>query len=290
MNLYGFPWWRSHTVQVSKKGCAAKDITIGLLMRDSHHLPKMQRSAPYLQYPDLSRYHQLKHGTFTRHGGISRPPYDSLNTSDAVGDSEQHVAANLGIIKHSMGAHRILSTRQTHGTEVLVVDSATLETFDASAQADAMMTNISGVGLMIKQADCQAVILFDPRQNVIANVHCGWRGNVKNILGRVVGMMARHFDCECGDLVAAIGPSLGPCCAEFIHHRDIFPAGFENFRISETHFDLWRLSSHQLVAAGINPNNITVSKVCTRCHTDRFFSYRGEGVTGRFGTVVMLKQ
>jgi len=289
VNLYGFPWWRSHTVQVSKKGCAAKDITAGTLMRDSHHLPKIQRSAPYLQHPDLSQYYQLKHGTFTRHGGTSSPPYDSLNTSDAVGDSESNVAANLGIIKHSMGAKQILSTRQTHGTEVLMVDSDTLETFDALQQADAMITNICGVGLMIKQADCQAVILFDPHQNVIANVHCGWRGNVKNILGQVVQMMEHHFDCESADLVAAIGPSLGPCCAEFITHKDIFPPSFRDFRISETHFDLWRLSSHQLVTAGINPHNITVSEICTRCHTDRFFSYRGEGVTGRFGTVVMLK-
>jgi len=207
-----------------------------------------------------------------------------------VGDFKKNVAENLEIIQHTMGARQILSTRQTHGTEVLVVDSKTLETFDAARQADAMITNISGVGLMIKQADCQAVILFDPRKDVIANVHCGWRGNVKNILARAVQMMEHHFDCESADLVAAIGPSLGPCCAEFITHEEIFPRSFENFRVSKTHFDLWRLSSHQLVTAGINPKNITVSEICTRCHTDRFFSYRGEGVTGRFGTVVMLKE
>jgi YfiH family protein len=288
VNLYGFPWWRSHTVQVSKKGCAAKDITIRMLMPDSHHSSRTKRSAPYLQYPDLSQYHQLKHGTFTRHGGNSHSPYDSLNTSFDVGDFKKNVTENLEIIKHTMGAHRILSTRQTHGSDVLVVDRhpGIIRCLTAGGCHD---NEYSGVALMIKQADCQAVILFDPRKNVIANVHCGWRGNVKNILGRVVRMMEHHFDCESSDLVAAIGPSLGPCCAEFVTHKEIFPAGFENFRVSETHFDLWRLSSHQLVTAGINPNNITVSEICTRCHTDRFFSYRGEGVTGRFGTVVMLK-
>ena len=272
-----------------KKGCAAKDIKIGMLMPDSHRLSETQHRAPYLQYQDLSQYHQLKHGTFTRHGGTSPSPYDSLNTSDAVGDSRENVAANLMLIKHAMGARRILFTRQTHGTEVLVVDTETTETLGSSWRADAMITNISGVGLMIKQADCQAVILFDPRENVIANVHCGWRGNVQNILGQVVRMMAHRFDCRAEDLVAVIGPSLGPCCAEFITHRDIFPPDFEDFRVSENHFDLWRLSSHQLIMEGINPDNITVSAICTRCHTDRFFSYRGEGVTGRFGTVVMLK-
>ena len=271
-----------------KRGCAAKDIKIGMLMPDSHRLSETQQHAPYLQHQDLSQYHQLKHGTFTRHGGTSHSPFDSLNISDAVGDSGKNVAANLMIIRHTMDARRILLTRQTHGTEVLIVDTDTTETFGSSWQADAMITNISGVGLMIKQADCQAVILFDPAENVIANVHCGWRGNVQNILGRVVRMMEHRFDCKAKDLVAAIGPSLGPCCAEFITHRDIFPPDFEDFRVSENHFDLWGLSSHQLVMEGVNPGNITVSGICTRCHTDRFFSYRGEGVTGRFGTVVML--
>ena len=257
-------------------------------MPDSHPLSETQHRAPYLQYPSLSPYHQLKHGTFTRHGGTSPSPYDSLNLSDAVGDSRRNVAANLMIIKHVMGARRILVTQQTHGTEVLIVDTGTAKAFGTSWQADAMITGIPGVGLMIKQADCQAVILFDPAENVIANVHCGWRGNVQNILKRVVHMMKDRFDCKAENLVVAIGPSLGPCCAEFISHRNIFPPDFEDFRVSENHFDLWGLSSHQLVMEGIDPDNITVSEICTRCHTDRFFSYRGEGVTGRFGTVVML--
>ena len=102
------------------------------------------------------------------------------------------------------------------------MDKNALETFVSTWQADAMITDVPGMGLMIKQADCQAVILFDPRKNVIANVHCGWRGNVKNILGRVVHLMEQRFHCKAEDLVAAIGPSLGPCCAEFITYRDIF--------------------------------------------------------------------
>jgi len=250
---------------------------------------KTQQNAPYIQYPNLSQYHQLRHASFTRHGGVSHPPYTSLNISDAVGDSEKNVAANLIIIKHTMDARRILSTRQTHGSEILIAGAQTTEMAAATWQADAMITNSVDTGLIIKQADCQAVILFDPRENVIANVHCGWKGNVSNILGRVVRTMADHFHCRSGNLVAAIAPSLGPCCAEFVTHKEIFPPDFDEFRVSENHFDLWRLSSHQLVMEGVDLNNITVSKICTRCHTDRFFSYRGEGITGRFGTFVMLK-
>ena len=250
---------------------------------------KSHQHAPFIQYPNLSQHHQLRHATFTRHGGVSLAPYDSLNVSDAVGDSVKNVAQNLMIIKRSMDVPRILSTRQSHGTEILIAGEDTTETAAAARQADAMITNSVDTGLMIKQADCQAVILFDPRENVIANVHCGWRGNVGNILGRVVRAMTDHFHCRSGDLVAAIGPSLGPCCAEFVTHKEIFPPDFDEFKVSENHFDLWRLSSHQLVMEGVDSRNITVSAICTRCDMDRFFSYRGEGVTGRFGTVVMLK-
>ena len=263
-------------------------IIFGTLMPDPLHLSSTKGRAPYLKYQNLSRYHQLKHGTFTRHGGISGFPYASLNTSDEVGDRRKDVAENLKIIKNTMGARRIFFTRQTHGTKILILHADEPETLKQSWQADAMITNIPGSGLMIKQADCQAVILFDPFKNVVANVHCGWRGNVGNILGRVVRRMGSRFGCRSEHLIAAIAPSLGPCCAEFITHRDIFPSTFEDFMVSENHFDLWRLSGHQLTMEGVDSDNITVSGICTRCHTDRFFSYRGEGVTGRFGTVAML--
>lgn len=257
-------------------------------MPDPLHLPQTQRHAPYLQYENLSRYHQLKHGTFTRHGGASDVPYASLNTSDAVGDRREDVAINHSIIKNTMGARRIFLTRQTHGTKILILREGKIGTSGNSSEGDGMITNIPGAGLMIKQADCQAVILFDPRENVVANVHCGWRGNVQNILARVVRMMAHHFHSRAEHLVAAIAPSLGPCCAEFTTHRDLFPPAFSDFKVSENHFDLWRLSTYQMVMEGVNPDNITASGICTRCHTDRFFSYRGEGVTGRFGTFAML--
>ena len=260
----------------------------GTLMPDPLHLSETTRHAPYLQYQNLSQYQQLKHATFTRHGGTSSFPYASLNISDDVGDHRNNVAENLTIIQNTMGAERIFFTRQTHGIEILVLHSDATKTFENSWQADAMITNIPGLCLMIKQADCQAVILFDPRKNVVANVHCGWRGNVQNILGRVVRKMVRHFGSSAKHLVAAITPSLGPCCAEFTTYQDLFPSTFADFMVTENHFNLWRLSTHQLVTEGVNPDNITISGICTRCHMDRFFSYRGEGITGRFGTVVML--
>ena len=257
-------------------------------MPTPHSLSAVKNPAPHLKYQNLSQYHQLTHGTFTRHGGTSHSPYATLNASYDVGDLADSVTANLNIIKRAMGAGRLLFTRQIHGTGVLILRAGSAERFKTPSRADAMITNIPRVALMIKQADCQGVILFDPRQNVIANVHCGWRGNVQNILGKVIRLMQRHFGCRGENMLAAIGPSLGPCCAEFTSHREIFPEHFKDFMVNENHFDLWALSSHQLRTEGVNPNNITVSGICTRCHTDRFFSYRGESVTGRFGTVAML--
>jgi YfiH family protein len=156
-------------------------------------------------------------------------------------------------------------------------------------RADGLVTNVPGAGLVIKQADCQAVILYDPVRRVVANVHCGWRGSVAGILGNAVRTMAKEFGCSPETVLAGVGPSLGPCCGEFKGHEAIFPRSFRAFEVRGDHFDLWALSTHQLVEAGLQRENIALARVCTRCRTDLFFSYRGEGVTGRFATVAMLR-
>jgi YfiH family protein len=152
-----------------------------------------------------------------------------------------------------------------------------------------MITDLPLVALMVKQADCQAVILFDPEKGVVSNAHCGWRGNVHNILDSVVGRMKSEFGCRKADLLAAIGPSLGPCCAEFVNHEKEFPAEFRRFMVREGYFDLWEISRWQLLEAGLKEDRIEVANICSRCRTDMFFSYRAEGITGRFATVAMLK-
>jgi YfiH family protein len=155
--------------------------------------------------------------------------------------------------------------------------------------ADAMITDLAGLALLVKQADCQAVILYDPLRNVISNVHCGWRGNVNGLLSAVIVVMRQEFGCDPSLLRAAIGPSLGPCCAEFITHQEIFPESFRSFMIQDNYFDLRAISRSQLVQSGLKDEHIESADCCTRCRTDLFYSYRGEGHTGRFATVVMLK-
>jgi copper oxidase (laccase) domain-containing protein len=106
----------------------------------------------------------------------------------------------------------------------------------------------------------------------------------------VVALMKSEFGCRARNIRSAIGPSLGPCCAEFIDYKSMFPEDFRHFMVRENYFDLWAISCAQLLETGLLKENIEVAGICTRCRTDLFYSYRGEGVTGRFATAVMLKQ
>ncbi|MFO7987829.1 MAG: peptidoglycan editing factor PgeF [Desulfatiglandaceae bacterium] len=244
---------------------------------------------PIFCYDHLSRYSNLIHGVFTRAGGISDPPYEHLNTSYSVGDRPDAVSFNLTAIQKAIRASHLVFMNQSHSDTVSVLRRYHLCKDWRPPMADALITDLPHVAILIKQADCQSVILFDPETRVVANVHCGWRGNVKNILGQVVHRMNREFGSTPHRMVAAIGPSLGPCCAEFVDFEDYFPDLFREFRVNANHFDLWAISRYQLIRAGVPKENIACAQICTRCRTDLFYSYRGEGTTGRFGTVVMLK-
>jgi polyphenol oxidase len=142
---------------------------------------------------------------------------------------------------------------------------------------------------VILVADCQPVLMVDPVNGVVANVHSGWRGSIQNIIGETVRRMAADFRSRAQDLVCGIGPSLGPCCAEFIHYEDELPEPFWRYRHSANHFDFWQASRDQLTDAGVRNENIHLPGLCTRCNPHLFFSYRGERHTGRFAAVVGLE-
>jgi len=244
---------------------------------------------PCLRFPQITGLPGFYHGVFTRHGGVSPPPFDSLNISYAVGDDPACVDENLRRLREAAGTENLCFMDQRHGTGVVVLESRVSQGFsDAPPEADAMITDIPFAGLLVKQADCQAVILYDPEKAVAANVHCGWRGNVHNIIGTTVETMTERFGCDSDVLMAVVGPSLGPCCAQFVDYRELFPRSFTRFMLREGFFDLWAISCSQLLEAGLRQERISVAGICTRCHPELFYSYRGEGRTGRFGTVVML--
>jgi YfiH family protein len=239
--------------------------------------------------PGLAARPEVVHGFFTREGGVSSGAYRSLNVSLAVGDRRELVAQNLHRIQQALGLDGLASAAQIHGGRAALITEAGQARLEDIPEVDILITTVPGLGLLIKQADCQAVMFYDPRHRVVANVHCGWRGQVDNVLGETVRLLQARFKTRPAELYAVVGPGLGPCCAEFRNFRDEFPPSLWTYQVRPQHFDLWRLSRDQLVAAGLSPGRLHLIRLCTRCGADDFFSYRRDRVTGRQGAVIALR-
>ncbi len=240
----------------------------------------------------LARYPELVHGVFSRSGGASAPPFDSLNVTYGGGDDDGCVGENRELIASWTGGMELVALHQVHGARVHVAGPGAAAEGGrppSPPAADAAVTRAPNRALLIQVADCQPVLIFDPRRRVAAAVHSGWRGSIGNVIGRTVAVMIDDFGCSPRDMVAGIGPSLGPCCAEFIHYRRELPETFWRFRRGTHHFDFWAASRAQLTVAGLANAAIETGAICTRCHPRLFFSYRRAHRTGRFGAVIGLR-
>ena len=267
----------------------ANQIFMHLFNKNNKKLPGSSlEDIFYMKFTRLSEYTAIEHRVFTRIGGTSVDHFKSLNTSYTVGDLPERVDDNLQIIKDNIRADNLIYMNQVHGKEVISFSKKGACEFHKVPNADAVITDIPSLAIMIKQADCQGIILIDPEASVVAAAHSGWRGSVENILGETIKKMEQDFKCRPENIIAAIGPSLGPCCAEFITYEEIFPSSFEKFKVGNFNFDFWSISEMQLVGAGLLKENIEIAGICTKCRTDLFFSYRGESETGRFATVAMI--
>jgi YfiH family protein len=238
----------------------------------------------YSHFPDLASG-SLLHGVFGRQGGTSIAPYHSLNLSFGVGDDPAAVVANRALLKKALGLTTLVSARQVHGERILHISSEPEADFEAEGY-DALITNCRA-GLMIQQADCQAVLIHDPDGPALGLAHVGWRGSVAGILGATVRAMTEAFGSDPARLRAGISPALGRCCAEFINYRQELPAWMHDFQVRADHFDFPAISARQLEEAGLRPERISRAGLCTRCSPD-YFSYRRDRVTGRFATVAAL--
>lgn len=257
--------------------------------KNNKNTDKSSNDLFYYCFPGLSGYSSLCHRVFTRKGGVSKHPYKSLNISHSVKDNPDDVDQNLLLAQESTGAKQLVHMSQQHGKKVISLKKDKTPDLEIVFEADAIITDMTSVAIMVKQADCQGVILFDPIKSVVSVVHSGWKGSVQNILGETVNRMKKDFDCLPENILAAIGPSLGPCCSEFKAYNQIFPAHFKKHMVQENYFDSWEISKMQLVNAGLEKKSIEKSNICTKCNTDIFFSYRAEDITGRFATVAMLR-
>lgn len=253
-----------------------------------------KNGVPFFQFPKLAGQPGARHAVFTRDCGCSGEPYRSLNVSFGLGDMPGNVKRNRSLVSRFMDGRDLVYAEQNHGTDVLLFSQNRNTGAAANPNppfvGDAMITDVPGKVLVIQVADCQSVLLYDPFRKVVANVHSGWRGSIRNIVGRTARAMEKNFDCLPEDVIAGVGPSLGPCCAEFINYTSEIPEKFWKYKDGSDHFDFWSLSRDQLVDAGVSAENIDLSGMCTRCNTDLFFSFRGEGTTGRFAVAISLKK
>jgi len=277
---------------------------------------KQKNGVSFLEFPKLAGLSGILHGVFTRKNGKSKGPFRSLNVSFGVGDDDQTVLENREIISRCFNDNDLVFLDQVHGTRILVFSNKhhfyrVLDTADyfkgecsktlnartdiygieseRKFEADAIVTDIPGKLLVIQVADCQSVLMYDPVQEVAANVHSGWRGSINNIIGCTLKVMENDFGCRSGNIIAAIGPSLGPCCAEFVNYKKEIPEAFWKYKNDTHHFDFWSISRDQLCEAGVLLENVDLSRICTKCDSSRFFSFRGEGTTGRFAALIGLK-
>ena len=256
----------------------------------------------YLIAPTLERFDFLTHAFCTRQGGASEGPYTGLNMSPAVGDDPQKVGKNWQTLAQAfdIAPNHFFLLQQVHGEGVLVLDRPfAKEAFPVPPVCDAVITDQPNVALCVKTADCVPIFLLDHARRVIANIHAGWQGTVRNIAGKAVATLERHFGSRLQDLIAVIGPAIGPCCYEV---DEPVIAALGNWRGAvdicrpsrhrdRRMLDLPRLNQEQLIRAGLTAGQIARIDLCTACREDLFFSHRrDQGKTGRQVHFIMLKE
>lgn len=241
-----------------------------------------------------------------RHGGVSEGCFQSLNPAIHNGDDLMLVRQNRQLIANALGLdlNRFVTAEQVHGSAVYMVSGsdAGCGAFDydtAIAKTDGLITNQRGVPLMMFFADCVPVMLVDPVKKAIGLCHAGWRGTVAKIPRQTVQQMTVHFGSNPADIMAAIAPSIGPCCYEIdsVVERQIREAfNDKSDKLLNPHgdgkwlLDLWQANKLSLLEAGLNEANIELSNVCTNCNSETFYSYRADhGKTGRLAVVLALK-
>lgn len=238
----------------------------------------------------------LVHAVFTRLGGVSQGPFASLNVGHDVGDDPEAVAENHTRVYAHLGvsADCVASPQQVHGNRVMLV--AARDGGRLFPNTDGLLTAAPGVALLLRFADCQPILLYDPVHHAVGLIHAGWRGVAQGIARRAVEMMQEAFGTRPHELMAGLGPAIGPCCYT-VGHNVAAAMGYalSNWDqvMSLEGDDQWRLdlsaaNTQQLSAVGVQA--IEDACLCTACHQDEFYSHRGDnGRTGRFAVAAYLE-
>jgi len=241
-------------------------------------------------------------GFTTRHEGVSRPPYNSLNLGANTQDQPHNIEGNRSLLTRAFGISQeaLVTVKQVHGTDILVIDEPNEDNSHfLGLEGDAIITNQPGIMIGVCVADCTPILLLDQEKQVIAAVHAGWQGTAAGLAAKTVAGMQSMFDCDPQTMQAFIGPSIGKCCYEVdTPVRQAFVQGGVSWdKCAEQNGEgKWRLdlavaNRNLLMEAGLQEDRIQTSDMCVCCHYELFFSYRRDnGETGRQMGFIMLKE
>lgn len=257
---------------------------------------------PFAQQDGLRFYQfarlpsNLKQAIFTRQGGVSPAPWDTLNVGGTVGDDAARVRENRSRSFAALGLklESLFDVWQVHSADAAFAQAPRREGEDHQ-KADIILTDRPEVTLYMRFADCVPIMLHDPRLGIVGLAHAGWLGTVRGAASAAVRAMTERYGSKPADILAAIGPSIGP------DHYEVGPevvaqvqrafgpaaSNLVEARNGRTYLDLWAANRVQLEGAGVH--QIEVSEICTACHLEDWYSHRAEkGQTGRFGAVLAL--
>lgn len=274
-------------------------------------LPQTQTLTPhidgelvYYTFPALDAVEGVGHAFSTRLGGVSAPPFDSMNLSFTRGDDKEAVTENFRRICAVVGGSpkQTVISAQTHTANVRSItraDCGSGVTYDRTyTDVDGLVTDEPQVILCTQYADCVPLLFADPVKRVVATAHSGWRGTVQRIGAVTVEKMCADYGCRREDIRAAIGPSIGPCCFEV--DEPVYAAFSSMSEWDDTcarfkeggklDINLWEVNRRILAGAGVLPQHLTVTDLCTRCRPDLFWSHRIHGAErGSLAALIMLK-
>ena len=232
----------------------------------------------------------VRHAFTTRKGGVSAPPWDTLNLAPGRGDAEEAVEENYRRLCAAVGADpaRLVLAKQVHETTVRIcgeTDAGKGLVKERDYTADSLVTNVPGLPLVVFSADCGVILLYDPERRAAGAVHAGWRGCAGGILERAVQSLCQNFGAKPENLLAAIGPCIGQCCFETDSDvpeamRTALGAAAEPFlerQGPKYHVDLAGLNRLWLLRSGLLPEHIDLCGLCTACRPDLFWSHRKMG-------------
>ncbi len=256
----------------------------------------------YITFPKLEKTGLVRHIFSTKIGGVSPYPYGPMNIS-LTHDARENVIKNYELLCECVGIdtnHLVLS-KQTHTNNVMVVDKShrgTGYTKESFQDIDGLITNQSGVALVTQYADCTPLIFCDPVKKVIATSHSGWRGTVQEIGKVTVLKMQEEFGCNPSDIIACIGPCISKCCYEVdtpvfdafskLHYLDLNKI-FTDKGGGKYWLDMVEANKQILLNAGIKPENMDISDLCTNCNADSLHSHRAtKGQRGTIGVIIEL--